>query len=214
MSSSIPSYPDALRGHVSANPQVLAALRRDPVLGQLCDLFGAYAWDVHAPLFSLCRAVVGQRISSRAASSIFQRLYQATRIDPVQLLAHDEAHLRSLGLPKSKAKSLHALAHYALEGSLEKLEQQDNAQIILELSRLPGVGLWTVQMLLIFSLARLDVLPMRDLGVIRAAERLYGVPNDDKNALQALERRLQPYGSVAAWYFWRWSEAGSPDLQP
>jgi len=190
---------------VSAQGEVLASLRQDEVLHHLIERFGPYRWELQDPLYTLVRAVVGQRISGRAAGVVFGRLRERTGLAPTALLTAPVADLRALGLPESKALPIQGLAAFAQAGGLDELHTLPNEAVIRNLVALKGIGPWTAHMFLIFCLGRLDVWPVGDLGVVNVARELYGV--EGKGALENLGERFAPYQSVAVWYFWRFSTA-------
>lgn len=189
---------------VTADPQALKHLARDPRMNALIETFGPYGWPVSPPFKALVRAVVGQLISGAAARATFNRLEAATGIDPERILAYTPDELLALGVPRRKGEYLHGLSHYALAGGLDTLNRRSDAEVRAELVALRGVGVWTAEMFLLFALARPDVWPLADMGVVRAAERLYGA--DGLAEMQALGERFRPYRSAAVWYLWRWIE--------
>jgi DNA-3-methyladenine glycosylase II len=197
-----------------------ALARRDPLLRQLIRTHGpctlSPGW-MHTPYQSLIRAVVYQQLSGKAAATIFKRfldLFPGERFpSPERLVAADEALLRTAGLSRQKAAYIRAIAEQALAGVVPTrraaLKALADEEIIERIVTVKGVGRWTVEMMLIFTLGRLDVWPVDDYGVRKgytAAARL------DKlvmaRELRALGEAWTPYRSVAAWYFWRAAEAG------
>ena len=190
---------------VTADPEALKHLAQDPKMNALIETFGPYGWPLSPPFTALVRAVVGQLISGAAARATFNRLEAATGIDPERILAHTPDELLALGVPRRKGTYLHGLSHYALAGGLEKLDGLSDAEVIAQLVALRGVGVWTAEMFLLFALARPDVWPLADMGVVRAAERLYGAGGLAE--MQALGERFRPHRSAAVWYLWRWIES-------
>ncbi len=171
----------------------------------LLETFGPYRWPVSPPFTALVRAVVGQLISGAAARATFNRLRSATNIDPERILACTTDELLALGVPRRKGEYLQGLSRYHLEGGLDDLYTLDDAEVVARLIALRGVGVWTAEMFLIFALARPDVWPLADMGVVRAAERFYGAHG--AAATTALGDRFRPHRSAAVWYLWRWIEA-------
>ncbi len=157
----------------------------------------------------LVRSITSQQISSVAARAILGRLKE--RIAPSgvcpQAVSHcGEVGLRAVGYSQRKASYLLGLAEASLEGELDlsAASQWSDAEVIERLTRLRGIGVWTAQMFLIFSLGRLDVLPHGDLGVrqaLREFHRLEQLPGM-RQALD-LAAPWRPYASVASWYCWR-----------
>ena len=156
---------------VTADPQTLEFLARDPKMRALIQTSGPYHWPLSPPFMALVRAVVGQLISGAAARATFNRLETATRIEPERLLACTTDELLALGVPRRKGEYLHGLSRYALGGGLDDLQNLSDAEVVAELVALRGVGLWTAEMFLIFALGRPDVWPLADMGVVGAPVR-------------------------------------------
>jgi DNA-3-methyladenine glycosylase II len=153
------------------------------------------------PFPSLVDAIVSQQISGKAAESIMGRLRGLGPIRPAALAEADLRRLRRAGLSRAKAVYVRELARFAVDGGLQGLRQLPDAAVIERLTSVKGVGVWTAEMFLIFSLGRPDVWPVGDGGVQRAALNLYGV-NTPKRLAQ-LGDRFRPYRTHAAWYLWR-----------
>ena len=190
----------------------IACLReRDPVLARVIDQVGPFTLEPEDDLFkSLVRSILAQQISTSAAHSIFKKLValaggESQLLSALVTLSPEE--LRSAGVSLQKTKYLRDLAEKAQAGiiQLEKISHLTNDEIILQLTQVNGIGVWTVQMLLIFSLGRLDVFPGADLGIRTAIKRLYRkrVLPTKPAQLRKFERLWQPYASVASWYCWR-----------
>jgi len=189
----------------TAHPEALAHLARDPVMARLIERHGPYRWGLH-PLFpALVRAVVGQQLSNAVARTMFRRVQGATGLDPERLLELGEEGLRALGLARAKGRALVGLARAQREGYFEGLEALSDDEATARLVGLRGVGPWTAQMVLIFSLGRMDVWPTGDLGMLRQAERLYGL--EGRAAVEALGERFRPWRSAAAHYLWAETDA-------
>ena len=183
----------------------------DPVLGCLIEQIGPYALQRDPNHFyALLSSIVAQQISVRAAATIMGRI---EALFPVEegitaegaLAAGPEA-LRAAGLSGVKTRYVLDLAQRVADGQLdlERLATLDDDAVIAELVQLRGIGRWTAEMFLIFSLARPDVLPVDDLGCRAAVKRHYGLaklPGSDE--LRALGARWAPYRTVATWYLWR-----------
>jgi DNA-3-methyladenine glycosylase II len=189
----------------------LAHLReRDPVIAQVIERAGPFALKLDKDLFkSLVRAIVGQQISTAAARSIYQKLLTAIggeeKLLP-GLLKMTDAQFRAAGLSSQKTRYLRDLAQKVSGKSvrIHQVERMTNDEAIAELTQVVGVGKWTVQMLLIFSLGRLDVFPGDDFGVRTAIKKLYRKRMLPKaKQLLKYEKLWQPYASIASWYCWR-----------
>jgi DNA-3-methyladenine glycosylase II len=184
--------------------------RRDPVLKRLVRLVGPCTlWFEPDGFAALVRCIIAQQISTRAARSIHDRLAVALApagIVPSALLAASDEALRGAGLSAAKARSLRDLAGRIHGGdlALDRLQESSDEEVIARLVPVRGIGRWTAQMYLIFSLGRLDVLPTADLGLRVSVQRHYGLAEPpDRAALEDLARPWQPYRSIATWYFWR-----------
>ncbi|HXW97111.1 MAG TPA: hypothetical protein VEI47_05945 [Gemmatimonadales bacterium] len=154
------------------------------------------------PFFpSLVDAIVSQQISGKAAASIMARLETLVPIRPAALAAVDARKLRRAGLSRAKARYVRELARFAAAGGLRGLRTLPDAEIVERLTEVNGVGVWTAEMFLIFSLNRVDVWPVGDGGIQRAALNLYGIRS--RKRLERLGDRFRPVRTYAAWYLWR-----------
>lgn len=192
---------------VTCEPRVLEHLTHDPIMTALINRFGDYQWRCHSVFFTVIRAVVGQSISTKAATTIFTRLVGATSLDAKVIATMPEDDLRALGLSQQKTRAIQALAQLELNGQFEHI---DATTLMTRITPIRGIGVWTAEMVAIFSLGALDVWALADLAVVVAGRELYGLTG--KKKLRELGRRFQPYRSVALWYLWRWMEAGQPDV--
>jgi DNA-3-methyladenine glycosylase II len=161
---------------------------------------------------TLVRAIIGQQISTKAATTIDGRLRAmgGTPHTPEGLLALGEAKLREAGLSGVKTRYVLNLAEAVATGRvpLRRIGALKDEEVIVTLTSVKGIGVWTAQMFLIFSLNRPDVLPIDDLGVRHGLRDHYGLeaapaPRD----CVALAEPWRPYRSVAMWYLWRGGDA-------
>lgn len=159
---------------------------------------------------SLARAIVSQQLSGKAADTIWGRfvaLYPGTTFPrPDAILATPDAALRGAGLSGAKAAALKDLARHVVDQKLvpARLPAATDDEVAAMLLPVRGIGPWSVDMFLMFALARLDVLPVGDLGIRKGMQRhfrLRKLPEADK--MSKLAAPWQPYRSVAAWYMWR-----------
>jgi len=187
--------------------------RSDAELARLIRRVGPYALKSRAhltPFQALLRAIVYQQLSGLAAGSIDRRLkalFPGRRPTARRLLELDEEALRGAGLSRSKVASARDLAEKAVAGVVpdrRALERMHDEEIVERLITIRGIGRWTVEMLLIFSLGRPDVLPVADLGV-RKGFMLHRGHDDlpDAATLTAEGECWRPFRSVASWYLWR-----------
>ena len=156
---------------------------------------------------TLARSIVGQQISVKAAQSVWARVSQAyIPVAPAEVFDADPAALRACGLSARKVEYLQDLARHFLAhpACIDDWAGMDDTRIIEQLVAVRGIGIWTVQMFLIFHLARPDVLPLADLGLRRAVERGYsqGQPTAPRQ-LELLSGLWHPWRTVATWYLWR-----------
>jgi DNA-3-methyladenine glycosylase II len=184
--------------------------RRDPVLKRLIAVIGRCTlWHNPDGFATLARSIISQQISSRAAQSISARLEQVLApagLTPSGILAATDEGLRSAGLSAAKARSLRDLSDKVHTGAvpLGRLHALTDEEVIACLLPVRGIGRWTAQMFLVFSLGRLDVLPVDDLGLRVGAQRQYGLPDLPGRAeLLKLGEPWRPYRTVATWYLWR-----------
>jgi DNA-3-methyladenine glycosylase II len=181
---------------------------RDPVFRKLVSRFKGLALGSRGDAFStLARAIVGQQISVKAAQSVWERVVvEVSAMSPASILASDTARLRSCGLSRQKAAYLQDLAGHFHTGTLHATDwaSLDDEALIVELTRVKGIGRWTAEMFLIFFLARPDVLPLDDVGLQRAMSLHYnGGRPMSRLKMRKVARAWEPWRSVATWYMWR-----------
>jgi DNA-3-methyladenine glycosylase II len=158
---------------------------------------------------ALVRSIVGQQLSTKAAATIYGRLIEqfgGRTPTPAELLAADPEEVRSAGLSRPKVAYLRSLAEHVEAGELEldRLTALPDEEVIAQLTAVKGLGQWTADMFLIFHLRRPDVLPVGDLGVRRAVERAYGLPElPDAARLTEIGEPWRPNRSLASLYLWR-----------
>jgi len=194
--------------------------RRDPLLKGLMQRIGPCRLVPNPDHFGLLvRSIISQQISTKAANNISQKLIagpcQGTLSAAAIVAASDEA-LRGVGLSASKAKSVRHLAEMVHGGQLNlaELPELDDEAVIQRLLPVRGIGRWTAEMFLIFSLGRLNVLPVDDHGLKSAVRQLYDLPTlPDRARLRQLGEVWGPYCSVATWYCWRSLSASTNDAE-
>jgi DNA-3-methyladenine glycosylase II len=157
----------------------------------------------------LCNSIISQQLSLSAAATIFgrfARLYPHCRLSPAVVRDTPAESLRAVGLSNQKARYIQDLALGFLDGRIQPrmFSTQSNEEIIAALRRIKGIGRWTVEMFLIFSLNRLDVLPVDDLGIRQSVQQWYRLPAPPTSArLRAIGEPWHPYESIASWYLWK-----------
>jgi DNA-3-methyladenine glycosylase II len=172
------------------------------------------------PYRALVRAVVFQQLSGKAAATIHGRVLalfaEKDHPDPEDIIGASDEVLRGAGLSRQKIAALRDISQKRLEGvipearALSKLSDED---VIERLTAARGVGRWTVEMYLMFTLGRPDILPVDDLGVRKGAEKLYARSFTPKE-LAAFGERWTPHRSAAAWHLWRIADTLTPDRSP
>lgn len=185
----------------------------DPTLRRLFKLAGPFSMQLRRmqdPFELLARNIIYQQLHGNAAAAIHRRvleLFEGGRLQPSELLARPEEELRGAGLSAAKLSALRDLAAKTLEGTvptLARLRRMPDEEIVERLTSVRGIGRWTVEMLLIFSLGRPDVLPVGDFAVRKGFALAYGLEESPKpKELAAYGERWRPYRSVASWYMWR-----------
>jgi DNA-3-methyladenine glycosylase II len=184
--------------------------KADPVMAAIIKRAGPYRATYLEPVFqTLVRSIVYQQLSGKAAMTIFNRLTQAAKVTPLSpeaILKMRPQKMRTLGLSKQKTLYIRELAKLTRDGDIqfERLPGMEDAAIIETLTRVKGVGVWTVQMFLMFALQRPNVLPVGDLGVRAAMKKAYGLKELPKpQEMESIATAWHPYCSIASWYLWR-----------
>jgi DNA-3-methyladenine glycosylase II len=188
--------------------------RRDPILRPLIRKHGPPTFSPHTNYFdSLVDAIISQQITGRAAATILERMRRALGegYGPEIVTAAPDELLRSAGVSPQKLGYLRSFCEHLGDGRLDlaELEGLDDDEIIARLTAIRGIGVWTAQMFLIFSLGRLDLLPSGDLGVRKGTRIAYGLqelPLPAQVEALSVERCWAPYRSIATWYLWRATE--------
>ncbi len=192
-------------------PEALALLRdRDPVLRGVIDRVGAFE-PSHEPdlWWSLVDAIISQQLSVKAAATIAGRvaaLGTKGRPTPREILDFPDETLRACGLSRAKTIYVKDLAAKWLDDTLEphRLEKLSDDEVVEHLVRVKGIGRWTAEMFLIFTLRRPDVLPVDDLGLREAVLRAYGLAvRPGRAELEKIGQPWRPYRSAATLFLWR-----------
>jgi DNA-3-methyladenine glycosylase II len=179
----------------------------DPKLGALIKLQKPIIFKPRADyFFALCRSIVGQQVSVAAAATIFSRLESATGMDPKKVVSLGEEQIKAIGLSRQKAGYIKDLAQHFVDNPevYNHLGQLSDEEVIADLTAVKGIGVWTAQMFLMFTLIRLDVFAPDDVGLQRAMKQLYGwkeIPRKEK--LEKVAVQWRPYRTVACWHLWQ-----------
>ena len=189
----------------------------DPVLESVIDRVGPFTLRAKRDRFAmLVRSILSQQISTKAANSIRNKLL--ARLKPATLNVNSlselsDEDLRSVGLSGQKVRYLRDLIEHEQTGQIQlrTIGRRTDQEIIAELTQVKGIGEWTAQMFLIFSLGRMDVLPHADLGIRMALKNLYGLDElPNRVDVEQLAARWRPFATIASWYCWRSLELPSP----
>jgi DNA-3-methyladenine glycosylase II len=193
----------------------------DPVLGHIIARCGPCTLQPRSlePLVMLCRSIVYQQLSGKAASTIMMRfleLYAPDTLTPEALLRTTDDTLRGIGLSRQKITYLKDLATQIQAGALQlaMLPRHSDAEVMHQLMGVKGIGRWTAEMFLIFALGRLDVFPVDDLGIRKAIQRAYGYKRlPAPVTMRRHARKWIPYRTIATWYLWRSLDAAVTPFQ-
>ena len=179
---------------------------KDKKLGAAIDRIGMIKRGIITdPFTAMISSVVGQQISSKAADTVWNRLINLLGdITPEGIAQAGLPEIQSCGMTVRKAGYIKGIAEAAISGEIDfnTLHTLTDEEIIKTLSALHGVGVWTAEMLLIFSLCRPDVVSYKDLAICRGMMNLYGLKELPKEKFERYRKRYSPYGSVASLYLW------------
>lgn len=196
------------------DPAATHHLRKaDPVMAAIIERVGPCSWTSRKPTFeTLARSITFQQLHGKAAATIFARLKKAVgpRFNARGVLRLSEAELRACGLSRQKIASITDLAERVARRQIQfsRLPTLADEQILETLCQVRGVGIWTVQMFLMFALQRPNIMPLSDFGIRNAVRKAYGLEEMPKPAeLALLAQKWVPYCTTASWYLWRSLEA-------
>ena len=183
--------------------------KKDPVLKGIIKKYNkGFLTTRNNPFFSLCRTIVGQQISTRAADSIWSKFEKKCkkRIIPKTILKLSFRTLRNAGLSRQKVSYLKNIAKNFRNKSfnIRKLKKMSDDESINYITKLKGLGVWSAQMFLMFNLNRPDIFPTKDIGLLRAISKNYKVSYPpSKRLLNKISKLHIGYRSVVTWYMWR-----------
>ena len=187
---------------------------RDPIMAAVIREKGAFQLSRNRNYFLvLCKAIIGQQISIKAADSIAKRvqcLFENQIPTPEKMEAISIELLRQSGLSGQKVKYLKDLAAKFLDGSIRphRFPYQNNEEVVEALTSVYGIGRWTAEMFLIFSLGRLNILPIADLGLQAGIKKIYKMRSlPSPKRMLALGKKWHPMETVGTWYAWRIQDA-------
>ena len=184
--------------------------KADSNLEKIIKVVGKYSIKIrNDPFQSLIESIIYQQLAGKAANAIYNRFinyYDNKEITPARILNSSNDNLKKVGLSNRKIDYLKDLASHIYDGriNLEELPTMNDEEIINKLVNVKGIGRWTSEMFLIFSLGRQDVLPVTDLGVRKAIQKVYSLSELPKpNTMMEIAEPWRPYRSIATWYLWK-----------
>jgi len=184
-------------------------LQKDPELAVIIDSVGDYKLKKKNHHFSvLVESIISQQLASSVAEIIFKRFKQIYPKFPTasKILATRKSKLRRAGLSGMKIEYLKNLARHIEEGRLniKTLSKMNDEDVIFHLTQVKGIGRWTAEMFLIFSLGRQDVFPVDDLGLRKGIQILFSLPEVPKpKEAEKLGEKWKPYRTIVTWYLWK-----------
>ena len=187
-------------------PEIGHLKKRDKKLGAAIDEIGIIERNVTPDLFTaLIASVASQQISAKAAETVWRRMEERFgAITPETIAAAAAESIQQCGMSMRKAGYIKGIGEAVADGRLDPdgLRELPDDEVIARLSALNGVGIWTAEMILIFSMERPDVVSWGDLAIRRGMMKLYGIETLDRAAFDRYRKRYSPYGSVASLYLW------------
>jgi len=189
----------------------LDLLNRDEKMRVLIRKFGWPDFDPKQDYFqSLLRSIVFQQLSGKAANTIYERFInlipKTVTLSPKEVLKLDKDEMRKTGLSFQKINYLRNLAYFFENNSFQKkdVERMTDEEISNELTQIKGIGQWTVDMFLMFTLNRADILPYTDLGIQKGFKKIFNMNNlPSKKEMETHSKIWRPYRTIACWYLWR-----------
>jgi len=185
-------------------------LKKDPKFAKIIMQVGDYNVKITKNRYqSLVEAIISQQLSGYAANSIikkFRKLYKSKFPKPRDVIKTSDSKLRTTGLSKMKIVYIKELSKKieSKELNMRKISTQSDEQVIEVLTDVKGIGRWTAEMFLIFSLGRLDILPVGDLGLKKGIQSMYSLKElPEKEQIEQLAESWKPYRTVATWYLWK-----------
>lgn len=188
----------------------LEILKKDSKMKRLIKKYNSPIFELKYNYFqSLIRSIVFQQLSGKVAKIIFQRLTSLlpeNKFSPKEVLALKDEDMRQVGLSLQKVNYIKNLANYFNENLFDsnKVEKMTNEEISNELIQIKGVGQWTIDMFLMFTLNRSDIMPYSDLGIKKGIKILFNLEElPTKAEIRVLSIKWKPYRTVACWYLWK-----------
>lgn len=190
---------------------------RDPRMAEVIAAVGHIEREVHPDLFAaLVNSIVGQQISTKAQETVWNRMLDAFgTVSPEIIALRSEDELQSVGIMYRKAGYIKSAAERVLAGEidLEELHGLPDGEVCRRLSELPGIGVWTAEMLMLFSMQRPDIMSYGDLAIQRGLRMVHHHRRITPQLFARYRRRYSPYGSVASLYLWAVAGGAVPGLR-
>ena len=183
--------------------------KRDPVLRKIMNKFNkGYLTSRKDPFFSLCRTIIGQQISTKAAYSIWLKfeIKCKKKIIPKTVLKLTSRSLRNAGLSRQKINYLKNIAKNFRNKSfnIREIKKMNDKNAIIYVTKIKGLGVWSAEMFLMFNLNRPDIFPVKDIGLLRAISKNYKISYPpSKRFLNKISKLHTGYRTVFTWYMWR-----------
>ena len=197
--------------------EILYLKGRDRLLGEAIDKIGPIEREAGGDLFvSVVNNIVGQQISGAAHAAIWSRLLaDLGEITPTTICEAPAERLQANGISLRKAEYIKSFAENVSSGRLDigSLYNKTDGEIITELTAIKGIGVWTAEMLMLFSMQRGDILSFGDLAIHRGMRMLYHHRNVDRKLFEKYRRRYSPHGSVASLYLWHIAGGAIPGMK-
>ncbi len=194
----------------------LSHLSKDKKLKKLIDLQPSFNLEKKNKVYlRLCSSIVSQQLSTAVAKVLYKRfllIYGGREPTAKKILETPAETLRSIGFSNAKASYVHNVCRFFIENKITdaQLHKMDNEEVIELLTKIKGVGKWTVEMILMFTLGREDVFAMDDLGLTQSVIKLYSLKETDKKLLQkkieSISLKWSPYRTYASRYLWNWKD--------
>jgi len=190
---------------------------KDKHLAEVIDRIGKIERTVNPDLFSaLINAIVGQQISTKAQQTVWKRMYNLLgEITPISILNRSKEDLQGIGLSFRKVDYIRNIAQKVAdkELDLEALHGMNDEDLCAELSNLKGIGKWTAEMIMLFSMQRKNILSYGDLAILRGMRMLYHHREITNEKFQKYWRRYSPYASIASLYLWAIAGGALPEMK-
>lgn len=190
--------------------KALVHISRDPVMKKLIAIHGELeSRQGEVDLFAhIVESIISQQLSVKASDTIYKRfiaLLPKNKLTPENILSVSDEEIRGAGISFSKIKYIKGVAQAVIDKQIDlgNLHKLSDDEVLIELIKLKGIGKWTAEMLLMFSLRRPDVFSMGDVGLRNAIAKLYGVDRDDLKKIEKIANKWKPFRTTAARYLWR-----------